>query len=272
MQLWYLYLFLIALTGTLSSEDDPHCRPNLCMNSEVHVGCFQPKAIAEQCGKNNLFLNVNGALKAGILSRVNMLRNYVASGVGNYSVAARMPTMGWDFELQRLADRQVRQCDETGKFCANTEKYHYVATTEIRSKMKRNKSLKQAILDKLLPEMFLDVLGCVRNSQKIVPLREGTCVGHYMPLIQDHGSRMGCGLRVKGRTEDQSNIILLCHFSRANVNNMVPYEEGHIPGEKCLTGPSQMYQFLCNEEEVVDPNSMVVKSKMPPSEKMIHEI
>ncbi|EDV56248.2 venom allergen 5 [Drosophila erecta] len=272
MQMWYPYLLLITLTGTLSTKVDPHCRPNLCMNSEVHVGCFQPKAIADQCGKNNLFLNVNGVLKAGILSRINMLRNYVASGVGNYSVAARMPTMVWDFELQRLADRQVRQCDETGKFCANTEKYHYVATTEIRSMMRRTNSLKHEVLSKMLPEMFLDIMGCVRNGQKIEPIREGTCVGHYLPLIQDHGSRMGCGLRVKGRTNEKSNVILLCHFSRASVNNLVPYEEGHIPGEKCVTGPSQMYQFLCSEEEIVDANSMLVQSKMPPGDKVVQDI
>ncbi|EDW47634.1 GM20332 [Drosophila sechellia] len=265
MQMWYLYLFLLPLTASLSPEDDPHCKPNLCMNSEVH-------AIGEQCGKNNLFLNVNGALKTGILSRINMLRNYVASGVGNYSVAARMPTMGWDFELQRLADRQVRQCDETGKFCANTDKYHYVATIEIRSKMKRTKSLIRTILDKLLPELFLDVMGCMMNSQKLVPLREGTCVGHYMPLIQDHGSRMGCGLRVKGRDEKESNIVLLCHFSRASVNNLIPYEEGQIAGGKCASGSSQMYQFLCSEDEVVDANSLAVESNMPPSDKVQDDI
>lgn len=44
--MWYLYLFLLPLTASLIPEDDPHCKPNLCMNSEIHVGCFQPKVVA----------------------------------------------------------------------------------------------------------------------------------------------------------------------------------------------------------------------------------
>ncbi|XP_016986163.1 antigen 5 like allergen Cul n 1 [Drosophila rhopaloa] len=254
MQMWYLQLFLAAQLA-LSSGNETLCRPDLCMNSEVHVGCFQHKVLANKCGQGNLVLHVNGALKLGILDRINTLRNFVASGAGNYVVAARMPTMGWDYSLQRLADNQIRQCNEKGKYCANTESFHYVATTEIRSTMSRHSNLERKILDKLLPEMFLDV--------RILPSKDGNCVGHYIPLIQDRGDRMGCAIRLKNRSKTEANVILLCHFSRASVNEQTPYEFGIYPGEKCITGSSQLYEYLCNEAEKVDANSMQLDTKMP---------
>ncbi|XP_052839895.1 tabinhibitin 2 [Drosophila gunungcola] len=259
MQMWYLYLFVLAIQLALSSANHTLCRPDLCINSEVHVGCFHHKELAQKCGKGNLVLHVNGALKFGILDRINTLRNFVASGAGNYAVAARMPTMKWDYTLQKLADRQVRQCDENGKYCANTDSYHYVATTEIRSTMSRYSRLEHEILDKLLPEMFLDV--------QVLPTNDSACVGHFVPLIQDRGARMGCAIRLKNRSKTKSNVILLCHFSRANVNEQPPYELGTHPGEKCVSGSSQIYKYLCNVEEKVDANSMVVDTKMPLSAK-----
>ncbi|XP_036669927.1 venom allergen-1 [Drosophila suzukii] len=269
MRMWYLCLFLITPAVSLFSRNNTLCRPDLCMDSEVHVGCFGRKTLASLCKKGNIILHVNGGLKYGILHRINLLRNYVASGAGNFSVAARMPTILWDYNLQRLADRQVRQCNELGKYCANTAEYHYVATTEIRSTMGRRNSLEHQIYDRMLPELFLDVMGCrMDENKRILPSKEGSCVGHYVPLIQDRGARMGCGIRLKTRTETKSNVILICHFSRANVNNLQPYEVGQHPGEKCVTGSSQLYQFLCNEEETVDANSMVVQTKMPLSAKM----
>ncbi|KAH8365093.1 hypothetical protein KR084_001285 [Drosophila pseudotakahashii] len=272
MRMWYLCLFLIAPAASLKgTQNSTLCRPDLCAENEVHVGCIPPKSLAKSCGKNNLFLRVNGALKYGILHRINMMRNYIASGAGNLSVAARMPTMSWDYHLQRLADRQVRQCHEVGKFCANTADYHYVTTTTIRGTMGRRSSLEHQILDRMLPEMFLDVLGCTMDENKrILPIREGTCVGHYIPLIQDRGDMMGCGLRLKTRTKTKSNVILICHFSRASVNHLQPYEEGKLPGEKCVTGSSQLFKFLCNEEEEVDANSMKVDTKMPLSSIMLN--
>jgi len=126
------------------------------------------------CKKGNIILHVNGGLKYGILHRINLLRNYVASGAGNFSVAARMPTILWDYNLQRLADRQVRQCNELGKYCANTAEYHYVATTEIRSTMGRRNSLEHQIYDRMLPELFLDVMGCrMDENKRILPSKEG---------------------------------------------------------------------------------------------------
>ncbi|XP_017077523.1 antigen 5 like allergen Cul n 1 [Drosophila eugracilis] len=268
MQLWYLQVFFITLTAAVAPENKTLCRPDLCINNEVHVGCLSPAPLASGCGKKNLILNVNGNLKNGIVERVNVLRNFVASGGNNFSVAARMPTMIWDYNLQKLADLQIRQCNEHGKFCANTKSFHYVATIELRSAMPRNGNLALLILDKMLPELFLDFMGCkMDESHNILPKKDGTCVGHYIPLIQDYGARMGCSIRLRGRTATLTNVILLCHFSRAKVNNLQPYEIGENPGEKCVTGSSQIYKYLCNAEEVVDANSMHVATHMPLSSK-----
>lgn len=91
------------------------------------------------------------------------------------------------------------------------------------------------------------------------------CNGHYIPLIEDHGSRMGCAVLIEPLENDPKlvSLVLLCHFSRANVNGLPHYEVGTMATEKCLTGVAQMYQFLCSPAEEVDANKLVVKTAMP---------
>lgn len=85
-----------------------------------------------------------------------------------------MPTMGWDYGLQRLADLQARQCDDSSKFCANTENYNYVATIEIKSPIMWHANVEAVILNKFLPELFLDVMGCRMDEEgRMVPKKQG---------------------------------------------------------------------------------------------------
>ncbi|EDV36355.2 uncharacterized protein Dana_GF12003 [Drosophila ananassae] len=223
--------------------------------------------MSAKCGKGAHVLNVNGGLKPKILGAINILRNYVASGVGNFSIAARMPVMKWDHHLQRMANFQIRQCDNKTSFCANIRKYHYVATIEIRGTMRRRGNLVKVVVDRMLPDLFNDLLGCkMDENQQMKPLAEGRCNGHYTPLIEDHGSRMGCAILVKPLDEHdpkQVSIVLLCHFSRANVNGMPHYEVGTTATEKCRTGADQLYQFLCSTAEEVNANKLVVKTAQP---------
>ncbi|KAH8291482.1 hypothetical protein KR054_012182, partial [Drosophila jambulina] len=225
----------------------------------------------KKCAKDALIINVNGGLKQGILERINVLRNFIASGAGNLPIAARMPTMGWDTNLQRLADLSARQCEDSYIFCANTNKYRYVATTEIKGEMGKHTNLRHVILARFLPEMFLDVMDCKMDSQyRFHAVVQGSCVGHYIPLIEDRGDRMGCAIRVetqdsnmvqkkrryRSRERRTVNITLICHFSRANVNSLMHYAEGQEPAERCVTGASQMYSYLCSPLEVVDANNI----------------
>ncbi|XP_022220235.2 antigen 5 like allergen Cul n 1 [Drosophila obscura] len=235
------------------------CRPDLCSSEHPHVGCITAKQFAPACGKGNQIIFVNGGLRQRILQSINILRNYVASGAGNFSVAGRMPTISWDRNLELLASLLVRQCDEEGKYCSNTEKYHYVATTQLGGTMAQSGNIARLVINKLLPTLFLDLLGCrMDESHRLQPLSEGTCVGHYVPLIQDHGSRMGCAIRVKADESGNATIFLnlLCHFSRANVNNNQHYEVATIPGELCSAGKSKLYRFLCDRIEEVNANNI----------------
>ncbi|KAH8277635.1 hypothetical protein KR018_002525, partial [Drosophila ironensis] len=247
------------------------CRKDLCPDNEVHAGCFHSKTKAQKCSKGTYVINVNGGLRLKIMEAVNIFRNYVASGVGNFSIAARMPMMGWDYSLQRLADLQIRQCDTETYFCANTEKYHYVATTEISGTMRRRANLAKVVLEKFLPELLNDALGCRMDSgQRLHPLSESHCHGHYVPLIEDYGNRMGCAVRVAADQGDPEKVslVLLCHFSRANVNGLNHYEVGTTATEKCTTGASPLYQFLCSPAENVDANSLLVHTEMPSESEM----
>ncbi|KAH8314381.1 hypothetical protein KR059_005056, partial [Drosophila kikkawai] len=217
----------------------------------------------KKCGDNNYIINVNGGLRLSILDRINVMRNYIASGAGNLPAAARMPTMGWDTNLQRLADLQARQCDENGWFCANTDKYHYVATTETKVMVRWRTVIHHVILVGLLPELFLDVLGCKMGTEyRLEPIKQGSCVGHYVPLIEDHGDRMGCALRLKTdknitREDRIVELHFICHFSRSNVNRQKHYEEAKYPTSKCVTGPNHMYPYLCSTDEVVVANEIM---------------
>jgi len=76
--------------------------------------------------------------------------------------------------LLMLLGQQLHACNELGKYCANTAEYHYVATTEIRSTMGRRNSLEHQIYDRMLPELFLDVMGCrMDENKRILPSKEG---------------------------------------------------------------------------------------------------
>ncbi|KAH8386026.1 hypothetical protein KR200_008220, partial [Drosophila serrata] len=237
----------------------------------IYIFSFYLQTYGKKCGKGARVIHVNGGLKLGILAQVNTLRNYIASGAGMLPVAGRMSTMGWDTNLQRLADLQARQCDENYRFCANTNKYRYVVTTEIKGMIGKHTNVRNVILSRFLPEMFLDVLDCKMDSDhRLEPIKQGSCVGHYVPLIEDHGDRMGCAIRVeaqknnrdkahkkkkkKSREDRSVNINLICHFSRANVNSQKHYEEAKDPTSKCVTGSNRMYSYLCSRQEVVDAN------------------
>ncbi|KAH8331810.1 hypothetical protein KR074_012616 [Drosophila pseudoananassae] len=255
-----VFLSLLALSwGSL-------CRQDLCPEKAVHVGCFTSKTMGAKCGKGAHVINVNGGLKLKILDMINILRNYVASGVGNFSIAARMPAMKWDNNLQRMANAQIRRCDQKTAFCANTKKYHYVATIEIRGTMRKRGNLAKVVLERMLPDLFNDLLGCkMDENHNFKPMTEGRCNGHYIPLIEDYGSKMGCAIRVKALVDDPKRVSLdlLCHFSRANVNGTPHYEVGTVATEKCRTGTHPIFQFLCSPDEEIDANKLAEKAAMP---------
>ncbi|KAH8257784.1 hypothetical protein KR038_001286 [Drosophila bunnanda] len=281
LQILLVCIGFCLLAAELLPTDGPHknetlCRPDLCPHTEEHLGCLSNNTYGKKCGSGVQVIHVNGGLKLGILARVNLLRNYIASGAGNLPAAGRMPTVGWDTTLQRLADLQARQCDENYRFCANTKKYRYVATTEIRGEIGQHTNVRHVILSRFLPKMFLDVLDCKMDSEHRLSFPSSLCVGHYVPLIEDHGNRMGCAIRVEAHKnnsvkpfqmktkrirEDRSvNINFICHFSRANVNSQRHYEEAKEPTSKCVTGSNRMYSYLCSPEEVVDANKIGVAS------------
>ncbi|EDW72355.1 uncharacterized protein Dwil_GK20882 [Drosophila willistoni] len=237
------------------------CRPDLCPKETISLGCIKSEFFAEACGAYNEIWHVNGQMRQGILSSVNMIRNLVASGQNNFSVAARMPLMLWDRNLSLLARVALRQCDSEGRYCANTEKYNFVTTTEISSTLKRKHSLLKHVLGRFMPTWLNDILGCRMDANnRIVPVDEGRCVGHYVPLIEDKGNRLGCALRKRSiRANKTETVNLLCHISRANVNDMPPYEIGKTAGDKCITGRSLLYKSLCSKNEIVDANAVAPK-------------
>lgn len=81
-------------------------------------------------------------------------------------------------------------------------------------------------------------------------------MGHYIPLIQDHGNRMGCAIRLSENEDPalNSTVTLICNLSRASVNGMPPYKVGTVPGEDCETGRSLLYENLCRRQEEIDNN------------------
>ncbi|XP_068147822.1 venom allergen-1-like [Drosophila tropicalis] len=167
--------------------------------------------------------------------------------------------MHWDRNLSLLARVALRQCDSEGRYCANTEKYNFVTTTEISSTLEKSHSLLKHVLNRFMPTWLNDILGCRMDSNnRIVPVDEGRCVGHYVPFIEDKGNRVGCAIR-KRFTPGKDTVTLLCHISRANVKDMVPYEIGETPGDKCNTGRSRLYTSLCSDAEIVDANAVETK-------------
>ncbi|XP_068147324.1 venom allergen-1-like [Drosophila tropicalis] len=247
-----------SLENFVNSFPKLSCRPDLCPKETISLGCITSESFSEACGSNNEIWHVNGQMRQGILSTINTMRNLVASGANNFSVAAHMPVMRWDRNLSLLARVALRQCDSEGRYCANTEKYNFVTTTEISSTLEKSHSLLKHVLNRFMPTWLYDILGCrMDSSNRIVPVDEGRCVGHYVPFIEDKGNRMGCALRKRFTLANSTNTVtLLCHISRANVNDMVPYEIGETPGDKCNTGLSRMYIGLCADAEIVDANAV----------------
>jgi len=67
---------------------------------------------------------------------------------------------------------------------------------------------------------------------------------------------MGCAVRLTENLNPKgvSSVTMICNLSRANVNDMLPYDVGLVPGEDCAAGRSSVYEFLCDPEEQVDYN------------------
>lgn len=81
-------------------------------------------------------------------------------------------------------------------------------------------------------------------------------MGHYIPLIQDHGNRMGCAMRLSESIDPafNSTVTMICTLSRAAVNGMPPYKVGKEPGDECEAGKSLLYENLCRRTEDIDNN------------------
>ncbi|XP_064542959.1 tabinhibitin 1 [Drosophila montana] len=247
-------LLLMQLMLNLAVEDKCAIQEH-CPAGTTHVACLNKKTFGKECGaKTHELIPVNGALRQNLLQHVNMMRNMVASGLFNLKAAARMPVLSWDSYLENTTRLLTYHCSHS-KLCSNSETYNYVPTVLFSGTIKQSATLSQEMTRVFLPLWFNDVLGCTMNANHvIVPKLEGSCVGHYIPLIQDYGDRIGCAIRLskdaKNKKTAQANLI--CNLSRANVNGMPHYEVDEVPGSRCTAGRDRIYQFLCSTEEVVD--------------------
>ncbi|KAL7737677.1 hypothetical protein ACLKA6_006077 [Drosophila palustris] len=262
----YKLLMLLAIVscvhGRLCSDCGLTCDQTYCAEGTLYVGCIKKLVFSKACGLGvHRYIKVNGALRENILQNVNVFRNVVASGLYyNMSAASRMPTMGWDKDLANSAMVLVHNCDYK-KLCSNMEKYHYVATIELSGTVKHYQNVAKDLIDIVVPTWFNDLDGCRMNAQNhILPKAKakanGTCVGHYIPLLQDRGDRMGCAVRLTENLDPNgvSTVTMICNLSRADVNDMPPYEVSDVPGQDCEAGRNSDYEFLCDPNEQVDPN------------------
>lgn len=67
---------------------------------------------------------------------------------------------------------------------------------------------------------------------------------------------MGCAVRLTENLnpKDVSMLTMICNLSRANVNDMLPYDVGDVPGEECVAGRNSAFEFLCDPKEQVNYN------------------
>ncbi|ALC40571.1 CG30488, partial [Drosophila busckii] len=232
---------------------------------QVHIALYQvsTQGFEKSCGDGEYWiLRVDGPLKESIVKEVNMMRNMVASGLYNMSAAAQMPEMGWDQRLEQYAALLQRQCDTKNEICANTQDYSYTAIAQVKAKIQKNTRIGQYIMNILMPSWMSDILGCQMDARhKITPIEgaNGTCVGHYLPLIQDNGNRMGCAGRyeiVRKEGSEERVLQLLCVLSRTQVGLAPPYVVGKAAG-RCAAGSNMKYKYLCHYLEDVDPNDVI---------------
>ncbi|XP_062129471.1 uncharacterized protein LOC133841171 [Drosophila sulfurigaster albostrigata] len=267
MQLMLLLLLLVAIVSCVQVEQIcPHCTPcdyKYCAEGMLPVGCIKPTGFSDKCGASeHIFVPVDSQLREEILLDVNMLRARLASGLFNSSTAGRMTTMMWDPELAHAAKVLIQECDHS-KICSNSAKYNYVATVEMSGGVRNSQSISEDFLRIILPEWLSDVNGCNLNIREGVT-RKGIepCVGHYIPLIQDRGNRMGCAMRLDIAAEPvpdgdeiaNNRLVVICNLSRAHVNDMPHYEVSLVPGQECETGRHPFFEFLCDVNEEIDPN------------------
>ncbi|KAH8369869.1 hypothetical protein KR093_001312, partial [Drosophila rubida] len=232
-----------------------------------------PQSFSVVCGNStHTYLPLNSALRESILEHVNYVRSFVASGLFNWTTAARMPTMMWDRKLAFAAKTLLHICD-TESICMNSKKFKYVATVEISGIVPHLEDVPGELLQLLVKSWMNDIHGCRVTNTRAVSTEPGSCIGHYIPLIQDHGNRMGCAMRYDsvsskldfgedgdgdGDDDDdddsQNRLVLICNLSRAHVNNMPHYAVGQEPGEACKVGIHPFYTVLCDANEPVDNN------------------
>ncbi|XP_030560179.1 allergen Tab y 5.0101 [Drosophila novamexicana] len=228
-----------------------------CPSGTTHVVCLNKKTFGKECGvMTHEIIPVNGALRQNLLQHVNMMRNMMASGLFNLKAAARMPILSWDSYLENTTHMLAYHCTHS-KLCSNSDTYNFVSTVLFSGTIKRSAKLSKEITRVFLALWFNDLLGCTMNANNvIVPMFEGSCVGHYIPLIQDYGDRIGCAIRLSKDEKNKKTALanLICNLSRANVNGMPHYEVDEVPGSRCTAGRDRIYQFLCSAEEVVDYN------------------
>ncbi|XP_016953535.1 venom allergen 3-like isoform X1 [Drosophila biarmipes] len=198
-------------------------------------------------------------LQSKILSILNHFRDRFAGGAlrtsenRTFERAKRMRLLIWDSELGYMARAHAATISFLHSECRSTKRFPYVG--EVMAMMVPKAKPKLSIgyvLERMFEKVFDEHLR-VPDPEALLeafhPVRDFNCA-HFLNVISDRTSRVGCGLAVATNCRHGSAAnfchFLTCHFDFNNLNGTYIYKAGE-PGScgDWRTARSNKYPNLC---------------------------
>ncbi|XP_013097886.1 antigen 5 like allergen Cul n 1 [Stomoxys calcitrans] len=240
--------FVIALAHT---ED--YCDKKLCPVG-THIGCRHDGKFSPSCPKDVSLVKIDKSLKDYIVNGFNEKRNFIAGG-GNHihKSACRMATMQWDYELAKLAELNVRQCEMKQEACHNTMAYP-MSGQNLAWKTYSNEPDYPALVESVV-QMWYDEVNHSKMEyiEKYPDHDTGAVIAHFTAMVADRNFRLGCAASTYSMAgETYMAFLMACNFAFTNKIGEPIYTDCTTPAEKCTTGKNPKYPNLCSISEEYD--------------------
>ncbi|XP_034949983.1 venom allergen 5-like [Chelonus insularis] len=202
--------FALIVFATWVNADN--CYPDSC-NGQMHTMClYRSPQPAPTCNEVQS-AKLTPAEEREILDAHNKLRALVAAGretrgISGPQPAGNIPSLKWDPELAKIAQRWANQCSFGHDKCRNIPKYNVGQNVATRSRTDGHR----AKLSELVQDWYEEVKDFSNRSVPKFQWQSWPQIGHYTQLVWGKTTSVGCGAIRYKDSEGWYTTYLVCNY------------------------------------------------------------
>ncbi|XP_037940527.1 antigen 5 like allergen Cul n 1-like [Teleopsis dalmanni] len=250
MKLTFILVLIINLWRVDATD---YCVPRICPSGIKHIACKNTFQLASACPTDAYVIDLSPFITT-ILDEHNTKRNQIAGGdLNGYLSATRMASMQWNDELAKLATLNAMQCVQKHDKCHNTKDFRqsgqnlgYFGHT-LKNKVYSDDWIIKNRINRWWNEHEHAGMQFIYKFPKKYG---GPKIGHFLPMVIDRNTHVGCGA-IRYMNGEYLRTLIACNYATTNIVGKSAYQVGGS-GNDCKTGRNANFTHLCSINEVYD--------------------